>query len=203
MKKKLGIIVLSAIILAACGGKEATTATVSKGEYEKLKKGMSYEEVTELVGGSAGKENEIDENITEYEFEGEGGVEDKSSVSLMFKNGKLDTIMETGLLKKEEKDERKFLSSVDYEVMEDTTNKKQNGKYIRVKLPSTEEYLYTFTPEDVAKYLVEKYKNEGYDAIWINIHASGEEHLLSTRAAYTQKGLAMTGANKTGELVTE
>ncbi|MGM7635624.1 hypothetical protein [Bacillus sp. Hm123] len=203
MRKILSFMLLSTITLSGCGSTEKEIAKVSKEEYKKIKTGMTYEEVEEIVGGAANKENKIDDNLIEYTYSAEDGIDKDASVSILFKNDSVDTLTETGLLKEESEDDRKLLHDIDYEVTEDNDNQKQNAKYIQVKLPDTKEYVYTFSAEDVAKYIIDKYKNDGYDAIWINIHAANDENMMSARSAYTQKGLAMTGADKVEQIVTD
>lgn len=96
----IGIIVLF-IVIGIFAGEE--TATVSKDEYYQLKKGMTIEKVTEIVGG---KEKSTYDNGTfiEYEFDGENGIEKDATVTLMFnKEDQLDVIIENGLLSKHQK----------------------------------------------------------------------------------------------------
>ncbi|MFJ8513524.1 hypothetical protein [Lysinibacillus xylanilyticus] len=99
MKKLFYIGAMSALLLFACG--EEDTATVTPDEFQKLEKGMSSDEVKEIVGGKPknpdAKEN--DNLFLELQYEGENGVDKESSVSLIFKDGKLDTILEDGLMK--------------------------------------------------------------------------------------------------------
>lgn len=84
--KKIIYVSFFTLLLAACSGK---VATISEDEFNKIKSGMTYEEVKEIVGGSAKSENTItdDEKIVEYAYDSEDG----SKVSLIFIDEKLDT----------------------------------------------------------------------------------------------------------------
>lgn len=74
--------------------------TITPDEFNKLKKGMSYDEVVKVVGGKAktNRTNQFDEKLVTYDYDGEKGVSADSKVSLLFNDGKLDVIMEFGLL---------------------------------------------------------------------------------------------------------
>ena len=99
--KKIFMIPIFIFLLTACG--KEPTATITKAEYQKLKEGMSYDEVKEIVGGEAESINEIDDHLVEYSFKGEGGAEKDATVTLLFNDEKLDTIIEDGLLEKRKK----------------------------------------------------------------------------------------------------
>jgi len=99
MKKLFYIGALSALLLTACGGEEEKTATVTPDEFKKLENGMSLDEVKEIVGGESknpdAKEN--DDLLLFLDYDGENGVDENSTVSLIFKDGKLSTFIEDGL----------------------------------------------------------------------------------------------------------
>lgn len=120
MKKLFYIGALSALFLTACGEE---TATVNPDEFKQLEKGMSYDEVKEVVGGKPNnpddKENE--DLLLSLEYDGENGIEKESSVSLIFKDGKLDTILEDGLT-----EERKELTEDEKKQIAENTSKIQN-----------------------------------------------------------------------------
>jgi len=98
LKKLLYIGSLSVLLLAACG--DENIATITPDEFKKLEQGMSLDEVEEIVGGKSknpeAKENEDLRLFLDYD--GENGIDKESSVSLVFKDGKLETLIETGLL---------------------------------------------------------------------------------------------------------
>ena len=84
-------------------------ATVTPDEFNKLKNGMNLEEVEKIVGGKPKNpdEKENDDLILILEYDGENGIEKDSSVSLIFKDGKLNTIQQYGLIIKKETEEEK------------------------------------------------------------------------------------------------
>ncbi|UOQ93432.1 membrane lipoprotein lipid attachment site-containing protein [Halobacillus shinanisalinarum] len=199
------LLTLSAMaLLGACS--EAET-TLSKEEFEQLEEGMTHGEVIEVAGGQAA--DTIDDGALggkELTYKGEGGVEKDSEVYLYFEGEKLSMIVDSGLMEKEPEDDRELIMSIDYEVVEEKENTDNNSLNLRVKLPSKEEYLYNFSAEDVVNYIKESHKEGGYDAIWVNVHSAGDpfgDNLASGRIAYTQKGAAMIGADKAGEVIIE
>lgn len=97
MKRWL-VILLTGLLLTACG---SSVTSVNPDEFNMLKKGMSFDDVKKTVGGKPEKENEISNSIIEYRYKGEEGISDKSRVTLIFVNEKLDTIIETGLITEE------------------------------------------------------------------------------------------------------
>jgi len=102
MKKILYIGALSALLLTACG--EEKIATVTPNEFKQLEKGMSPDEVKEIVGGKSKNPDakEDDDLFLFLEYDGENGVDKESTVSLVFKDRKLNDIMETGLITERE-----------------------------------------------------------------------------------------------------
>lgn len=97
--KKLLAILLTTGLLAACGNEEATTITPD--EFKKVEEGMSVEDVKKVVGGEPESIRDIDAaGMVEYEYVGENGIEDDSYVALLFKDDKLDTIIERGIVTK-------------------------------------------------------------------------------------------------------
>ncbi|MFF2793549.1 hypothetical protein [Lysinibacillus xylanilyticus] len=102
MKKLFYVGALSALLLSACGEEETATTTVTPDEFKKLEQGMSLDEVKEIVGGESknpdAKEN--DDLLLFLDYDGENGVDENSTVSLIFKDGKLSTFIEDGLMEK-------------------------------------------------------------------------------------------------------
>lgn len=98
MKKLFYIVAMSVLLLSACGEEE--TATITPDEFKKLENGMNPDEVKEIVGDISknpdAKEN--DNSLLELDYDGENGVDKDSSVSLIFKDGKLNSIIEDGLM---------------------------------------------------------------------------------------------------------
>lgn len=84
MRKIISVSFL-ALLLAACGGE----TTISEEEFNKLEKGMTYEEVKDIVGGNAESDNVVSDemSVNEYRY----NTDDGSNVSLIFINEKLDT----------------------------------------------------------------------------------------------------------------
>ncbi|QDQ01180.1 hypothetical protein FOH38_12350 [Lysinibacillus fusiformis] len=88
--------------LAGCGEEEV--GTVTPDEFKQIEKGMSYDEVKGIFGGKAknDKENQFDEKLVSLNFDGEDGIDTKSSVTIIFNDEKADIIMEHGLITKRE-----------------------------------------------------------------------------------------------------
>lgn len=106
MKKVFAMLALSSLLLAACGDTEST-ATVTKDEYKKLEskegKEITYDQVKEIVGGSAKKVEKFSNTDKEYIFDGKGGVDKNSTVKVGFMGGELAYVIEDGLLTKKKK----------------------------------------------------------------------------------------------------
>ncbi|MEK5500468.1 hypothetical protein [Bacillus sp. FSL M8-0168] len=76
-------------------------ATITPEEYKKIKEGMTYDEVKKIVGGKAKSEEKIgDYSLTDYDFDGENGLESHATVSLHFVADKLSVKSEYGLITK-------------------------------------------------------------------------------------------------------
>ena len=88
-------------LLAACGNEKTTTVTPD--EFKQIEEGMSVDDVKKIVGGTPESIREIEAvDMVDYEYVGEDGIEEDSYVSLLFKNDKLDTIIESGIVTKSE-----------------------------------------------------------------------------------------------------
>jgi hypothetical protein len=75
-------------------------AKISKAEFDKIKVGMRYEEVKEIIGGECTLESESGKEGTDlytvmYGCDGEGEL--GANVQLMFQGGKLDSKTQMGL----------------------------------------------------------------------------------------------------------
>ncbi|MGE7092994.1 hypothetical protein ACQKII_16375 [Lysinibacillus sp. NPDC048646] len=79
-------------------------ATVTPDEFKQIEKGMSYDQVKKILGGKAKneKKNQFDEKLVSLDFDGESGVDKDSSMTIIFNDGKVDIIMERGLITKKE-----------------------------------------------------------------------------------------------------
>lgn len=124
MLKKLVILLslLFIIVLTGCGGEKKQDSTqtstpstqqqpkqeqtqknkptMSKTEFEKIQNGMSYEEVTKIIGGPGELTSEVgskgDQFYTAaYQYEGEGQL--GANAILMFQGGKLASKSQFGL----------------------------------------------------------------------------------------------------------
>ncbi|WP_260286342.1 hypothetical protein [Peribacillus aracenensis] len=99
--KRLLTVGLAAMLLSACGNEEEVeekTAKITSKEYNKIKEGMTLEEVKTIVGGKEKSKDDYGTYI-DYNFDGENGVEKDASVVLEFnKKGNLDVKVERGLL---------------------------------------------------------------------------------------------------------
>ncbi|AVB10320.1 hypothetical protein C3438_12880 [Bacillus velezensis] len=81
-------------------------ATITPEEYKKIKEGMTYDEVKKIVGGKAKSEYKINKySSPDYDFDGEGGLENDATVSLHFVDGKLSVKSEYGLITKSDQSE--------------------------------------------------------------------------------------------------
>ena len=102
MKKILNILIIGLILLSVTSCKRQTKDTIKKeaeqqsdnvtitvDEYNQLKKGMSYEKVTEIIGGNC---NKMEENT--YYCSGDFAG---TSATLVFENNKLKEMKQTGL----------------------------------------------------------------------------------------------------------
>lgn len=96
--KLLNFVCAATLIALTTCSSEPTIGKVSKSEFKKLKEGMTYEEAIKIIGGKERSKNDMSENLLmEYDFDGE----ESGLVSLLFKDGKLDTIIGMGLMEKE------------------------------------------------------------------------------------------------------
>jgi len=105
MRKLLILFVVAVMFAAICGCSETPSPTgseakISKAEFDKIKVGMSYEEVKEIIGGECTLESESGEKGTAlytvmYGCDGEGEL--GANVQLMFQGGKLDSKTQMGL----------------------------------------------------------------------------------------------------------
>lgn len=87
-------------------------ATITPEEYKKIKEGMTYDEVKKIVGGKAKSEEKIgDYSSTDYDFDGEDGLESHAAVSLHFVADKLSVKSEYGLITKSDQSELNDASS--------------------------------------------------------------------------------------------
>ncbi|MEY9973184.1 hypothetical protein ABH966_003568 [Lysinibacillus sp. RC46] len=170
MKKLFYVGALSTLLLAACG--EETT-TITPNEFKKLENGMSPDEVKEIVGGlSKNPDAKEDDDLYLFlDYDGENGVEKESSVSLVFKDGKLSVITENGLMEKkvetapEHKEETPVAVTWQDKVKEIVTKEgTPTEKYDAVMVyakeyPSTEAEIKEFE-----EYIIAEYKNKKYVA---------------------------------------
>ncbi|WP_409304261.1 DUF3862 domain-containing protein [Peribacillus sp. SCS-155] len=75
-----------------------TEQRITKAEYEKIKNGMTYEEVTEIIGSKGVEATDQDEPDTKaevYRFEGAGKA--GADVHIYFKDGKVEGKEQEGL----------------------------------------------------------------------------------------------------------
>lgn len=102
--------------------------------FKKIKEGITYEKMVEKIGGEPKKEREVDGTSTViYEYDGENGVEEDSSVTFYFRDGKLDEKAEYGLLTKIEssKDSKQEQKPVDESVDADTGDKPEISEHAK------------------------------------------------------------------------
>lgn len=101
--------------------------------YKGIKEGITYEEMIEKIGGEPKSENKIGEDILEYKYDGENGVEDDATVYFLFSDGKLDTKVELGLITKNEPDKKSKQEQkpVDESVDADTGDKPEISEHAK------------------------------------------------------------------------
>ncbi|PRR91753.1 Got1/Sft2-like family vesicle transport protein [Bacillus atrophaeus] len=116
-----------------------SVATITPGEYKKIREGMTYDEVKKIVGGKAKSEHKINKySSPDYDFDGEDGIESDSTVFLHFVDNKLSVKAEYGLITKSDQ------SEIDDSPHEKVTD---NSKDKIKELVS--EYLHNVSVEDV------------------------------------------------------
>lgn len=176
-------------------------ATVTPDEFNKLKNGMSLEEVEKIVGGKPknpdAKEN--DNLILIWEYDGENGIEKDSPVSLIFKDGKLNTIQQLGLIIEKETEEEKAAreakdaeeNKLDYTIQEE----KISGSIWYVTLSTS------LTEENDLRKLVEstsglaKAKKEKIDSIFVKVNIKdslAKSYAATGKVALSDMGLVQT-----------
>ncbi|EOW9530430.1 hypothetical protein ACO11K_004252 [Bacillus cytotoxicus] len=103
MKKSSFFIILLLFVVTLLSACNTGDGKISKKEFKQLKKGMSISEVEKIVGGKGKKEiNSADSSLVEYTYPALDGVEKDGYVYILFNDGKVDTILDYGLLKKKE-----------------------------------------------------------------------------------------------------
>jgi len=105
MRKLLFVLVVSVMFIAFGGCSDSPSPTgseakISKAEFDKIKVGMSYEDVKEIIGGECTLESESGDKGTSlytvmYGCDGEGEL--GANVQLMFQGGKLESKTQMGL----------------------------------------------------------------------------------------------------------
>ncbi len=102
----LGILGLI-IILVIIANVTDEVVQITPEEYKKIKEGMTYDEVKDIVGGKAKSEYKPDGyEWTEYEFDGLDGVKDDATVTLFVEDDKVTTKIEDGLLEAKKEDNK-------------------------------------------------------------------------------------------------
>jgi len=113
-------------------------ATITPEEYKKIKEGMTYDEVKKIVGGKAKSEEKIGDSSTDYDFDGEDGLESHAAVFLHFVADKLSVKSEYGLITKSDQSE-----------LNDSSSENETS-YIRNKIEGlVNEHLKNVSIEDV------------------------------------------------------
>lgn len=104
MKLVLTILLALTVAIGAVGCGEVPAVSsgtkITKEKFEKLENGMTYEQVTEIVGGPGELTSEVgkkgEEHYTvSYSYPGEGSL--GANAILMFQGNKLNTKAQTGL----------------------------------------------------------------------------------------------------------
>lgn len=77
-------------------------ATITPEKFKQIEIGMSYDQVKRIIGGTAKNDDKFNETVATLYFDGEGGVNEDSSITIVFNGGIADIIMEDGLITKQE-----------------------------------------------------------------------------------------------------
>lgn len=170
MKKSLMTLLLVVVtVLSACSSKEVT---ISKDEFKKLKKGMSISEVEKIVGGKGQEEiNSVDSSIIEYTYPALDGVDSDGYVFILFSSGKVSTIIDYGLLKKEEQPKKdvtatkESVKTVDWE--EKIKEIASSDKSTTEKFDEVSKYAQGYKPskDEVKQFgdeIIKEYKDKNY-----------------------------------------
>lgn len=193
MKKLFYVGALSALLLAACGEE---TATVTPDEFQKLENGMSPDEVKEIVGGKSKNPDakEDDDLYLFLEYDGENGVDKESTVSLIFTDGKLDTILEDGLMTEKVELTKEQKAKIAQDV-ENSKNKASTGAINEYE--TTLKQIITKTKSNsiismIDKELIEdgKYSIELTSDIFIFVDVNKENNIEKISAAVSSNALS-------------
>lgn len=102
MKAKVKMCILTACLssffITGCAEtqlKDVKPELVTESEFMQLKKGMTYEEVVDIIGGEGKPFNkESDSTISTYAWDGKAKG---SFLTITFRNGKINSIMQNGI----------------------------------------------------------------------------------------------------------
>ncbi|MCY9547273.1 hypothetical protein [Lysinibacillus xylanilyticus] len=196
MKKLFYVGALSALLLTACGSEEKTATTVTPDEFKKLEQGMSLDEVKEIVGGESknpdAKEN--DDLLLYLDYDGENGVDENSTVSLIFKDGKLSTFIEDGLMKEKVELTKEQKAKIAEDV-ENSKNKASTGAIDEYESTLKQIIAKTKSDSNISikdKELIEagKYSIELTSDIFIFIDVNKENNIEKISAAVSSNALS-------------
>lgn len=137
MKKFAIMVSLIVFVLVGCSDGIAGPGEVkvTPEVFKKIKEGITYEKMVEKIGGEPKKEREVDGTSTViYEYDGENGVEEDSSVTFYFRDGKLDEKAEYGLLTKIEpsKESNSKQETVDADTGDDQPEITEHAKKVAI-----------------------------------------------------------------------
>lgn len=94
MKRFLWMFILGIILVTGCSETEGKDSLATLQEFNRLEKGITYEEAVEIIGGKGKKANEDDDEIQHIIWD---GVAPDSFVSASFRDNKLINKMQNGL----------------------------------------------------------------------------------------------------------
>lgn len=99
------LVLLSALTLGSCSGSDIVSvhgggAKMSLSEFNQISNGMTYSQVTSIVGGEGNLQSEMGDpgtafHTVSYGYDGEGSM--GANAILMFQGGKLEMKSQAGL----------------------------------------------------------------------------------------------------------
>lgn len=159
---------LTVILISACS---TADGKISKEEFKQIKKGMSMEEVEKIVGGK-GEENvnQYNTSLVEYKYPALDGATKDGYVFILFNDGKVDTILDFGLLMNKEQLEQELDDAKEYvkTVWENKIKEvASSDKSTTEKFDEISKYAHVYTPsnDEVKQFgndIIKEYKDKNY-----------------------------------------
>ncbi|MEB9684754.1 hypothetical protein BK742_25910 [Bacillus thuringiensis serovar pingluonsis] len=167
---------LTVILISACSNADSTAGStadgkISKEEFKQIKKGMSMEEVEKIVGGK-GEENvnQYNTSLVEYTYPALDGAVQDGYVYILFNDGKVDVILDFGLLKNKEQLEQELATAKEnvkvdwgYKIKEVASSDKSTTE----KFDEVSKYAHDYKPsnDEIKQFgndIIKEYKDKNY-----------------------------------------